>query len=384
MVIKAQVADLVTGDRIQTIPASNVRWEKRILSPESMRVSMTLSPRAHQRLDIRNATMEVKSALIVSDGDTVLGAGPIWERDYNDTTGKWEAEAAGIWSLLKHRFILPDTVTAANLVIESGDDKGEPNPAVATTFTASTWPQIVKGLLEQSMTRQGGVLPLQFGADGVGAHDKTYEASSFKTVGEALDDLTKLMDGPEITFTPRLVDNTLQWLVRVGDDDQPEITSPTIHKFDFTPRNRGVKGLRVRSSGTGLASEAWGSGGRQAAIPLYARAFSPALLDAGYPRMETISSAHSTVIEQDTLDRYTVEDLAAASAPVEWWSWQFHADKSPRLADVQVGDYCRVHLRGNRYLPDSPAEGYLRRIVALSGDSKTRWVNVTTDEVSTW
>ena len=77
MVIKAQVADLVTGDRIQTLPTSNVRWEKRILSPESMRVSMTLQPRAHQRLDIRNATMEVKSALIVSDNDTVLGW---WEK----------------------------------------------------------------------------------------------------------------------------------------------------------------------------------------------------------------------------------------------------------------------------------------------------------------
>lgn len=382
--IKAQVADMVTGDRIQTLPTSRVRWEKRILTPEALHVEMTLQPRAHQRLDIRNATMEVKSALIVSDDDTVLGAGPIWDRDYNDTTGRWEGVGEGLGSLLKRRFVLPDHVTDLNLLIDSGDDEGEPNPDVATTFTASTWPQIVRGLLEQGASRQGGQLPLVFGPDGVGAHNKSYDASAFKTIGEALDDLTKLMEGPEIAFVPRLVDNKLEYLVRVGDDAQLEITSPTVHKFDFTPVRRSVRGLRVRSSGAGLASETWGAGGRQAAVALYSRAFSSQLLDAGYPRMESISSAHSTVVEKPTLDRYTQQDLVASSAPTEWWSWQFHADKSPRLADVQVGDYCRVHIRDNRYLPDSPAEGYLRRIVALSGDSKTRWVNVTTDEVSTW
>ncbi len=384
MVTRAQVADLVTGDRIQTLPTSSIRWDKRLLNPEDLRASITLQPRSHQRLDIRNSTMEVKSALIVSDDETVLGAGPIWERDYNDTTGKWECEAQGLASLLKRRFILPESVSAANLLIESGDDEGEPNPAVATTFTASTWPQIVRGLLEQSMEREGGQLPVVFGPDGFGEHDKAYDASSFKTVGEAWDDITRLVDGVEISVDGRLVDNKLEWLLRVGDDAQPQITSPSVHKFDFTPRKRSVRGLRVRSSGRKLASETWGAGGRQAAKALFARAYSRALIDAGYPRMESISSAHSTVIEQGTLDRYTEEDLAAASAPIEWWSFQFHADKSPRLADVRVGDFCELHLRNNRYLPDSPAEGYLRRIVAMSGDSRSRWVSVTTDEVSTW
>jgi len=94
-----------------------------------------------------------------------------------------------------------------------------------------------------------------------------------------------------------------------------------------------------------------------------------------------VSSAHSTVVEQPTLVRYTQQDLLRSSAPVEWWSWEFHADGQPRLSDVSVGDMCTVRLKGNRYLPDGE---YVRRIVGMSGGSKSRWVKVITDEVSTW
>ena len=381
MVIRAQVADMVTGERIQTLPTSEVSWEKRILSPESLTVRMTLAPRAHQRLDIRNATVEAKTALIVTDDDLVLGAGPVWGRDYDDTSGRWSGAAEGVWSLLDYSHVLPESVTSLPLLVESGDDEGEPNPAVATTFIAQTWPQIVKGLIDQRAARPGGALPLVFGATGVGAHDKTYEATAFKSVGEALTDLTRLNGGPEIQFTPQIVDNKLRWLVQVGDDVSPQIMSVTTHVFDFTPRKRSVRGLKVRSSGRSLASEAWGTGGRQAAKALFSRAWSPALIDAGFPRMELVSAAHSTVVEQPTLDRYTQRDLLEASAPIEWWSWEFHADGSPRLSDVSVGDMCTVRIRGNRYLPDGE---YTRRIVALSGDSKSRWVRVTTDEVISW
>lgn len=381
MVIKAQVADMVTGERIQTLPTSAVRWEKRIVTPEDVSVTLTLAPRAHQRLDLRNSTVEVKTALIVSDGDRVLGAGPIWTREYSDTSGRLEISAGGLRSLLDKSFVLPDTVTSLPLLVQSGDDEGEPNPAVATTFTGATWPQIVKGLLDQRAARTGGGLPLVYGGTGVGSHDKSYDASAFKSVGEALQDLTKLVDGPEIDFTPRLVNNKLEWVVRVGDDAELEVKSPTVHEFDFTPAKRSVRGLKVRSSGEGMASEAWGAGGRQAAKALFSRASSPRLTDAGFPRMETISSAHSTVVEQSTLDKYTQADLVASSAPVEWWSWEFDSHGRTRISDVSVGDYCVVKLRGNRYLPDGV---YTRRIVGMSGDSSSRWVKVTTDEVVTW
>lgn len=385
MVIRVQVANLTTGDRLQDLPVSNVRVESRILSPETARVRLTLKPRTHQRLDIRNATVEWKSALVVSDGQRILAAGPITDRDYDDETREWSGDAEGAWAILYRRFIMPRHATAENLLIQSGDDEGEPNPAVATNFTQKSWPFIVKALIEQSTSLDGGTLPFVFERDdGAGAHDKSYDASSFKSVGEALEDLTQLVDGPEISFIPQIVDNRLRWLVRVGDDEKLELSSPTVHSFDFTPVKRSVRRLKVKSSGSELGSVAWGTGGRQAAKALFARAFSPVLLEAGFPRLESVSSAHSTVVEQPTLQRYTDRDLELASTPIEWWSWQTDADRVPRLADLQVGDYCVVHIKGNAYLPDSPPEGFMRRIVSLSIDSATRWVTVVTDGVHTW
>lgn len=379
--MRVQVADMTTGDRIQNLPASEIRWEKRIVTPEDLSVTLTLAPRAHQRLDLRNSTTGGKAALIVMDGDRCLGAGPIWKRGYWDSTGRMTIEATGLRSLLDGSFILPDSVATLPLLVQSGEDEGEPNPAVATTFTAKTWPQIVRGLIEQRAARPGGSLPLVFGASGTGAHDKAYEASAFKTIGDALVDLTKLDDGPEIDFTPRIRDNRLEWVVQVGDDAKRELASVTVHEFDFTPAKRSVRALQVSDDATGMASEVWGTGGRQASKALFSRAASTALIQAGFPRMEAVSSDHSTVVEQATLDKYTRADLQVASAPMELWSWEFHADKRPRLADVNVGDYCSVKIAGNRYLPDGT---YTRRIVALSGSSSSRWVRVTTDEVSTW
>lgn len=384
MVIRAQVCDLVTGGKLQTLPAANIRWEQRILEPETMRVEVTLKPDAHQLLDLRGSTWEARTALVISDGNKVLGAGPIWEREYDDKTRKWSCTASGLWSLLDHRYILPNNATASNLLITVGDKEDTPNPTVATVFTAKTWPQIVQGLLTQAATRPGGQLPLVYGAKGTGSHDKSYDASSFKSIGEALDDLTRLMDGPEIRFTPRIRDNRLEWVVEVGDDTQPEITSQTEHRFDFTAPAGFARALKTRSSGKELASEVWATGGRQASKALFARAYDDSLIRAGFPRMEMVSSAHSTVVEQSTLDRYARQDVQTAARPLEWWSWEFHADHSPLLELVNVGDYCRVHVRGHRYIPDSPPEGYRRRIVALSGDSRSRWVSVTTDEVRTW
>lgn len=382
MVIRAQVAELKTGDRIQTLPTSNISWEQRILSPESVNVTLTMKPEAHHRIDLRNSTTEAKTALIVSDDDLVLGAGPIWEREYDDESGRWTASTEGIWSLFDRRYILPTHVTEDNLLITSGEDEGEPSPGVRTSFAGMSWPQIVRGLIEQSFQRTGGHLPIVFGPDGVGAHDKSYDASAFKTVGEALRDLTQLQDGPEITFTPRVVNNRLEWLCRVGDDTKLKIESSAMHVFDFTPIKRSVRKLKVKSSGENLASEAWSTGGRQEAVAIFARANSMRLLDAGFPRMETIASDHSTVLEKATLRKYAEADLRAASAPMEWWSWEFHADQSPNLRHVTIGDRCEVVIpKGHRYLPPGPHE---RRIVALSGDSSSRWVRVTTDEVITW
>ncbi|WP_157813970.1 hypothetical protein [Microbacterium sp. BR1] len=102
------------------------------------------------------------------------------------------------------------------------------------------------------------------------------------------------------------------------------------------------------------------------------------LLDRGYPRMESLSSAHSTVDQQDTLDAYADDDLALGSAPAEWWTFETNIDSVPKLGSLFLGDHADVILRNNAYLPDGK---HPRRVAAMSGNLRSRWVAVTTDEV---
>jgi hypothetical protein len=149
------------------------------------------------------------------------------------------------------------------------------------------------------------------------------------------------------------------------------------HVFDFSVPKRTVRGLKVKRSARGLAVEAWATGGRQSAVALIARAASDAITTAGFPRMESLSSAHSTVTEQSTLDAYAAGELSTSQSAHEWWSFETNIDKVPKLGSFWLGDYCNVKMRDSAYVPDGT---YRRRIAALSGDSRSRWVRITTDE----
>ncbi|MFD4111625.1 hypothetical protein ACFWWU_36540 [Streptomyces sp. NPDC058650] len=378
------VGEITSGRRIIPIPASSGDWEIRRNRAGSISCDVTLSSKAHRRLDLRQNAARGRAFLAIAEGERVLEAGPIWDHDYDDDTRRLTISAEGMWSLLMRRFIMPAAVETVSLLITSGDDEGKPNPAVATVFTGKSWPFIVRSILQQGLARAGGALPLVFGPDGVGAHDKKYDSASFKPQGQGLEDLTQLVNGPEIEFRGGFTGDGLglQWNVLVGDDSKLEISNVgQPHRFDFSAQKRTVRRLRVKSSARDMSMEAWGTGGRQAAIALISRVASDMLIDAGYPRMESLSNAHSTVEDQATLDAHAADELALGSAPAEWWSFDTHMDAIPTIGSLGLGDYCDVITRGNAYLPDGK---HRRRIAAMSGSLRSRWVKITTDEVLGW
>jgi hypothetical protein len=382
--VRLFVGDLKTGRNIIPLPARDGDWEIRRNREGSLSCDITLSSKAHRKLDLRQNAAPGRTYLGIGEGSNILAAGPVWDHEYDDDTRRLRISAEGMWSMLNRRFIMPAAVETMSLLLTSGDDEGKPNPAVATLFTADTWPQIVKGILQQGFSRAGGALPIVFGADGTGAHDKSYDAASFKTQGEALMDLTELVDGPEIEFRPRYTTDGkgLEWVAMVGDDAQPEIASiGAPHRFDFSVPLRTVRKLAVKMSARDMVSEAWATGGRQAAVALISRAASSALTDRGYPRMESVSAAHSTVDLQTTLDAYAKDDLALQSSPAEWWTFETNIDAVPRIGSFALGDYCDLIIRNNAYLPTGK---HRRRIAAMSGSLRSRWVRLTTDEVTAW
>lgn len=371
---------MVTGRKIIPLPASDGEWEVRRNRFGAISCDITLAPEKHRALDLRENAAEGRSFLAFADGDRILEAGPIWDRQYDMDTRRLHLKAEGFWSLLWYRFILPSAVETTALLIQSGENAGQPNPAVATTFTGASWPEIVNGILQQGLDRVGGDLPVSFGPAGAGAHDKSYDAASFKTQGEAIQDLTELVNGPEVEFRPQFTADGVgvEWVPIVGDDAQREIISAgKPHRFDFTVRTPSVRGLKEKSSARGLTSEAWGTGGRQAALAIISRAASTLLTDRGYPRFESLSNAHSTVVEQATLDAYTAADLALGGSVSSWWEWETNTARSPKLSQLRLGDRATVVVKGDGYFPDGE---HPRRIAAMSGRLRSRYVRLVADE----
>lgn len=375
------LADLVTGDNLIDIPHKGVSWETRRASAETIDCDITLAEPLHRRLDLRNAAAVAHSVLTVVENDRVVAQGPVWDHEYDQDTKQFSVGAVGWQSFLSTRFVLPPAAQYTPILIPDGEDAGQPNPVTNTVIEGAPWPNMVRRIIQQSTAWPGGELPFVYGPDGVGAHDKSYDGSAFKTVESALDDLQKLVDGPEISFDGRVRADMqgIEVFVQVGDDTKLTLGTTLPIVFDFSAPKRSVRRLRIQSSADGMTGEAWGTAGRQAGTALWARAFDSFLTDHGYPFMQSVNTSHPNVSDQGTLDQYVAEDALNGRYPTEFWSFEARADSNPKVGEYRVGDI--IELRAPNNDPFIPPGPHLRRIAGLSRAKGSRWVGITTDEV---
>jgi hypothetical protein len=183
MALTAYLANLKDGRRIIPVPYTALDVEARRNTAEGISLDANLSDPTVRKLDLRNNAEVGKTILAVFDNDYCVGAGPIWDHDWDEDSKRLSISAEGMWSLFNRRYVLPAAAETIPLLIQAGEQAGEPNPATGTYFSRMSWPQIVRALIEQSFARVGGELPLVFEDPGTGEHDKSYEGSAFKTIG---------------------------------------------------------------------------------------------------------------------------------------------------------------------------------------------------------
>jgi len=97
-------------------------------------------------------------------------------------------------------------------------------------------------------------------------------------------------------------------------------------------------------------------------IQIQAVADDPALIDAGFPLLETVTSRGS-VLRTATLQAYANEAVVRGSAHVETWTIVTRRDKHPFLGTYWPGDYANVRIGAN---PRVPAGTYSVRIMSIS------------------
>lgn len=387
------IGDLRTGEITAGFGVLDGRWDDRLNTPETISVTIDLQDRDLQYLDFRNLATSGKAFLGVAEGDTIMAAGPIWTSTYNRDQKTLDLSAKGLHSYFDHRHILPLlalTTPVTSFATTSGSQT-VPNPALASTYSALSLGTIAKRLVQQSRLWTGGNVPVVFQADEVGVHTRTYDGMDFKNLGEVLNQISQVENGPDINFLPRFTSDKLgvEWLFQTGTNAQPFIASASIHIWDLTVPQSPVSELTIERDGSRIGSLAWVTGGRSSDQVLIARSYSSALVDASFPLYEVLDTSHSTTDLQSTLNGYAAELVSIGLNPVETWSFKVEArptDESgyfagPQVGQFAVGDFCDlivapfdpIKQTGDPYILGGT---YRQRIVGLSGDKQGTTIGV--------
>lgn len=384
------LADLRTGDKLVTLPVKKGDWEDRLNAAETINATLSLRDPAVQDLHPRSATTTAKTILGVLEGDKVMAAGPIWARRYDRDRGTVELGAAGMQSVFDRRLILPVIARTYGLtqwIIPDPTDptKTIPNPALASTWQGLWLGTILKKAIQQAMLWEGGDLPIIFQPDEVSTntdHNRTIQGTDFRKLGDFIRDTTQVIGGPEVNFQGELRADRkgIDFLFQTGTGAQPLITSQSDVIWDLTAPESPISGFQVSEDAGGIASLAWQIGGRSTDTVKVARAYDPALIDAGYPLLESFDSSHTDVSEQPTLDGWAAADLQGS--PLETWSFNTLVNGQPSIAEYAVGDFHTIKIaKYNRKLRVGDPwyeEGgkFRRRLVGRSGDHKGRIVKL--------
>jgi hypothetical protein len=363
------LADLRTGRQILDLPVLSGRGQRLLNRPETLEVSVDLRDTDVVALQTRNTTAPGKTVLACAVGNVVLGAGPIWARQYDRNDAKLTLSAKGLWSYYDHRHILPllaATVGASEWTVPDPANEGGtmPNPLLKTALTGWELGTIAKKLVEQAHLWTGGEVPVVFEADRVGVHERNYEGPEFKQLGDVLSQLQEVDGGPDVRFLPRYTADLLgiEWVLETGTEATPLLGSSVTHRWDVTAPESPVSNLSIREDATSLADLGWATGGRAADETLVARAYASTLVDLGYPLFET-QSTHGTVVEQPTLDAHAAHLTGYGAAPVEVWSFDVDAESQPFFGAYFEGDYIELDIAPygtNSYTASltSPEAGY--------------------------
>jgi len=402
------IGNLTDGRRLQSLNVISGSWEQGLDEPEQLDCVLNINHSVNASLDLPNTLTEGKAFLAFVDtgidgtGTRILGAGPIWGVEYDRPSGEMKVTAKGLRSLFEHAYIMPPAAKAYDVTRWTIPDPADntqfiPNPALTTSYAGISLGTIAKRLLQQWLTWPGATLPIVLPpdeADDNADHERNYIAPNFKSIGEAWDDLSGVIGGPEIALVPRFTPDLLgvEWVLRVGTVADPLLHSATVTRWNVTTPQSPVSKLSIRRDASNMASVAWATGGSQDNRVLISRAIDDTLINKGYPLMMTLDSSHSSVSEQPTLDGYTAANLLLSNAPRQEWKFSVRANPvdargmkaGPQLGDYGVGDF--VQLAFSKYDPRTGAgDPFVReyravplRIVGMSGDVAGDYVDIST------
>ncbi|SFO82145.1 hypothetical protein SAMN05421810_10169 [Amycolatopsis arida] len=358
------VADTISGSLLADItPRDLPSFTRKITDRGQWTVNVVPDDRANASLDLHSLTDVGRSTWAIVYGTVVVQAGPTWTHSYDETTRTLSVSGTGIQGLFDRR-VLRAPVPYTSIV----------NPSEDVIISGRSLRGIAREIVATNLAQSGYGLPIDLPAPETGTHTRTYQGYDLAMVWDRLDDLSKVINGPEVDFMPYLVpgQNRLRWHMLTGSPLLGDQQTAAV--WDY---GGALSAIDLDSNGAASpCTRVWvrGSGTERGLLVGYAT--DPTLIGLGFPPTDYVNGDHTSVTEQKTLDDYAVAALTQFSAPTETWRCSIRIDGataagvevSPALGAWSLGDAPTFGVSGHPWIPDGQ---YRRRILGFRDNDET-------------
>lgn len=370
MVERAFIVETVTGHVIDEVEPW-FSWSTALNAAETIRFQVAVEDQTEWTRDWLNLATPWKHSLVVEVEGRLMG-GPIVPHSY-EPGGVLEFTARGMRHMMTRRRILPVRAYTLGTVVNLD---GSPDVLCNTVLSGLDYGSIARQWVAQALGIPGGTLPINLEPPRAGARERTIEGVELKELGEALDQLSDVINGPDIDFRPRWDGpDYVIWDMVTGTEEQPRLASQTEHVWEVSAEWSPLSDVSVELDPSGVGSVSWAMAGRGDDSVLCGYAADPFLTDRGFPLMELVDTSHTTVTQQATIQGYAAGNLARGRELPAFWDFQAQVSVSPRLNEYREGDFCVLNIDAGGYLAAGPVR---RRILTLSGAAGSEWVTITT------
>lgn len=394
---RVYVFETRTGRVVDTIPYVGLpRWSTG-LNQSSVGWSVQVPLRGHaESAAVDPATLDALSepwrfSWAIAQGSHIWQAGPVVSESYQGGTTT-TITGGGLWKLLSDKRLLinPDRANVATVAGTDADiafgtgtvsEIGSPIPVANRNLSLHT---IAKRLVEIIEGANGGNLPVVFPDDIAGTSARTFPGYDLASPGQRLAELTQVLDGPELEFTPEFADpvtrQAIQWRMRIGNS--------RLGNLGFAYQwitGRALCSTTVDVDGSNRVTRNFerGNGMNRDLIIGYGNQAVNALDNADI-LLEEVGNDHTSTTDVTVLTAWAGSAIAANVEQEITFGFRVRTagddgngnrTNSPHMAEVLNGDNGNFIVRDNPRIPDGT---YAARIIGMQTGRTMHDIDLTT------
>ena len=350
----AYLFQVTTGTIGPRLNYEELSWSCELNGTETISVSLRKSDLP--TVDLNYWLAAWWAGVVIFWNDVPVVAGPILTRPH-ESISKITVNCGGIRSVL-----------AARLVVQEYNDWWYLSQEKLTYKNLSLG-TIAKRVVQRAQMKPAGALPISYPiADQAGNHERNYNGFDLQnlTCDDVLTKLSNVINGPDIMFRPRMVnDRQLTFDMWYGTDKEPRIAQKVTKIWDTRVAQGTVSDMSLIYTGSYQSNRVYSLGAGQDKGLLIKVSHNDGPLQKQFPLLERVinigNSENPSVVQGygDASIKTNEDALLEVQMTVR-------GDGDNGFGKFWPGDMAQVYVKGWLSLPDGMTE---MRILSLTGNS---------------